>query len=86
VYGSGAADTARFPVYAGGYPDAKFIFATPADKSEAIDYALPGYAFFVRDARDVRFARCRAAVDGLEHRDAIARQDADVTGGCPAAR
>ena len=84
VYGSGAADTARFPVYAGGYPDAKFIFATPADKSEVTDYALPGYAFFVRDARDVRFARCRAGVEGAEHRDAIARQDADVTGDCPA--
>ena len=82
VYGSGAADTARFPEYAGGYPDAKFIFATPADKSEVIDYALPGFAFFVRDARDVRFARCRAAVDGAERRDAIARQDADVSGTC----
>jgi hypothetical protein len=86
VYGSGAADTARFPVYAGGYPDAKFIFATPADKSEVIDYALPGFAFFVRDARDVRFARCRATLDGTDRRDAIARQDADVTGSCPAAR
>ena len=82
VFGSGAADTARFPVYAGGYPDAKFIFATPAAKSEVTDYTLPGFAFFVRDARDVRFARCRAAVDGVEHRDAIARQDAEVSGGC----
>lgn len=84
VFGSSAADAARFPVYAGGYPDAKFIFATPSDKSEVTAYALPGYAFFVRNARDVRFERCRAAVDGVEHRDAIARQDADVSGSCPA--
>jgi len=86
VYGSGAADTARFPVYAGGYPDAKFIFATPADKSEVIDYLLPGFAFFVRDARDVRFARCRATLDGVDRRDAIARFDADVSGACSTAR
>ena len=86
MYGSGAADTVRFPVYAGGYPDAKFIFATPADKSEVVDYALPGFASFVRDARDVRFERCRAAVDGVEHRAAIARRDADVTGSCPPVR
>ena len=86
VFGSSAAEVARFPTYAGGYPDAKFIFATPADKSEAIDYALPGFAFFVRDARDVRFARCRAAVDGAERRDAIARLDADVTGTCSTTR
>src|SRR5207237_9007709 len=78
VYGSGAADAARFPVYAGGYPDAKFIFATPADKSEVIDYALPGFAFFVRDARDVRFAGCRATLAGVDRRDAIARFGADV--------
>jgi len=82
VFGSAPADTARFPVYAGGYPDAKFIFATPADKSEAIDYALPGYAFFVRDARGVRFERCRAAIDGVEHRAAIAVDDAVVDGAC----
>jgi hypothetical protein len=86
VYGSGAADTARFPVYAGGYPDAKFIFATPADKSEVVDYALPAFAFFVRNAREVRFARCRATLDGLDRRDAITRQDADVSGACPATR
>ena len=86
VYASGAADTARFPAYAGGYPDAKFLFATPADKSEVIDYALPGFAFFVRDARDVRFARCRATVDGVERRDAIAMHDAEVSGVCSAAR
>lgn len=86
VFGSGAVDTARFPVYAGGYPDAKFIFATPSDKSEVTDYALPGYAFFVRDARGVRFGRCRAAVDGVERRDAIARNDAEVSGTCSPAR
>jgi hypothetical protein len=82
VFGSNAADTARFPVYAGGYPDAKFIFATPTAKSEVIDYALPGFAFFVRDARDVRFVRCRAGVSGAERRDAVVARDADVTGAC----
>ncbi|MBV8379528.1 MAG: right-handed parallel beta-helix repeat-containing protein [Paucibacter sp.] len=82
VFGSAAADTARFPVYAGGYPDAKFIFATPTAKSEVIDYALPGFAFFVRDARGVRFDRCRAALDGIDHRDAIATHDAVIEGGC----
>jgi hypothetical protein len=86
VFGSGAADIARFPVYAGGYPDAKFIFATPTAKSEVIDYALPGFAFFVRDARDVRFERCRATLAGADRRDAIARDDADVRGTCAAAR
>ena len=82
VFGSGAADAARFPVYAGGYPDAKFIFATPSAKSEVIDYALPGYAFFVRNARGVRFDDCHAAVDGVERRDAVVAQDAMVEGGC----
>jgi len=82
VFGSGAGDAARFPAYAGGYPDAKFIFATPADKSEVIDYALPGYAFFVRAARDVLFERCRAGVSGVEHRDAVVARDADVAGAC----
>jgi hypothetical protein len=82
VFGRGAADAARFPVYAGGYPDAKFIFATPSEKSEVIDYALPGYAFFVRNARDVRFERCRAGVSGVERRDAVVARDADVAGAC----
>jgi len=83
VFGSGADDTARFPVYGGGYPDAKFIFATPTAKSEVIDYALPGYAFFVRDARGVRFERCRAGVSGAEKRAALVARDADVAGACP---
>jgi hypothetical protein len=82
VFGSGAADTARFPVYAGGYPDAKFIFATPGDKSEVIDYALPGYAFFVRNARDVRFERCHATLSGADRRDVIATREASVSGAC----
>jgi hypothetical protein len=82
VFGSGAADAARFPAYAGGYPDAKFIFATAADKSEVTDYALPGFAFFVRDARGVRFERCRAGVSGVERREAIVARDADVAGAC----
>ena len=82
VFGSGPADAARFPAYAGGYPDAKFIFATPTAKAEVIDYALPGYAFFVRDARGVRFDDCRARVEGVEARDAIVALDAAVTGTC----
>ena len=82
VFGSGAGDVARFPVYAGGYPDAKFIFATPTAKSEVIDYALPGYAFFVRNARGVRFDGCRVAVDGAETRDAVVAHDAAVEGVC----
>ena len=82
VFGSTAADAARFPTYAGGYPDAKFIFATPTAKSEVTAYALPGYAFFVRDARGVRFGGCRAAVQGAERRDAVVAQDASVEGAC----
>jgi hypothetical protein len=82
IFGSGAADTARFPEYAGGYPDAKFIFATPTAKSEVVDFALPGYAFFVRNARGVRFQNCRAAVDGVERRDAIAARGAVIEGNC----
>jgi len=82
VFGSGAADAARFPVYTGGYPDAKFIFATPGDKSEVIDYALPGYAFFVRNAGDVRFERCHATLSGADRRAAIATREASVTGAC----
>ncbi|HEY9026915.1 MAG TPA: hypothetical protein VIP05_21670, partial [Burkholderiaceae bacterium] len=62
---------------------AKFIFATPTAKSEVIDYALPGYAFFVRDARGVRFERCRAGVSGAEKRAAVVARDADVAGACP---
>ncbi len=82
VFGSTPADTARFPEYAGGYPDAKFIFATPTAKSEVIDYALPAYAFFVRDARGVRFDDCHAGIVGSETRDAVVTQDASVEGGC----
>ena len=82
VFASGATEAARFPFYAGGYPDAKFIFATPAAKAEVIDYALPGYAFFVRNARGVRFDECRAAIQGIEPRDAIVTRDAAVEGGC----
>ena len=86
VFGSAATDLDRFPRYAGGYPDPKFVFATPTAKSEVTDYALPGWAFFVRDARGVSFQDCRLAVDGIEHRDAIARKDAVVGGGCAVVR
>ena len=82
VFGSGVADVDRFPRYAGGYPDAKFVFATPTAKSEVIDYALPGYAFFVRDARGVTFDDCRVAVDGADRRAAIVGRDADMAGEC----
>jgi hypothetical protein len=72
----------RFPSYAGGYPDAKFIFATPAAKAEVVDYALPGWAFFVRNARGVRFEDCRIAVEGAESRAAVVARDAEVAGEC----
>jgi hypothetical protein len=87
VFGSDAGEIDRFPRYAGGYPDPKFLFATPTAKAEVVDYALPGWAFFVRDARGVRFENCRIAVAGVEKRQAIATQDAVVSGEChPAAR
>ena len=82
VFGSSPADVDRFPFYAGGYPDAKFVFATPTAKAEVVDYALPGWAFFVRDARGVRFEDCRVAVDGAETRAAIAMRDAEIEGSC----
>jgi hypothetical protein len=82
VFGSSSADIARFPFYAGGYPDAKFVFATSTAKAEVVDYALPGWAFFVRDARGVRFDDCRAAVEGADGRVAIAARDAEIEGNC----
>ena len=82
VFGSSVGEVDRFPVYAGGYPDAKFIFATPTAKAEVVDYALPGWAFFVRNARGVRFDDCRIAVEGAESRAAIVARDADVSGEC----
>jgi len=82
VFGSSAGEIDRFPFYAGGYPDAKFIFATPAAKAEVVDYALPGWAFFVRNARGVRLEDCRIAVEGAESRAAIVARDADIAGEC----
>ena len=82
VFTSAPADAERFPVYAGGYPDAKFIFATPAAKAEVVDYALPGWAFFVRHARGVHFDDCRVALAGADGRDAIVSVDAAVEGRC----
>jgi len=82
VFGSTGPDIDRFPVYAGGYPDAKFIFATPTAKSEVVDYALPGWAFFVRDAHGVTFDDCRIAVTGAEQRNPVATKDAVVSGAC----
>ena len=86
VYDSTPRDIDRFPVYAGGYPDPKFIFATPTAKAEVVDYALPGWAFFVRDARGLRFENCRVAVAGVEHRNAVASKDASIDGECVATR
>ena len=85
VFGSDDREIDRFPNYAGGYPDPKFIFATPASKSEVVDYALPGWAFFVRHARGVSFENCRIAADGVEQRAAVATKDAAVSGMCTAA-
>jgi polygalacturonase len=82
VFGSDDSEMARFPHYAGGYPDPKFIFATPAAKSEVIDYALPGWAFFVRHARGVHFEDCRIALKGDDRRVAVAVKDAEVGGTC----
>ena len=82
MFGSSVGEIDRFPVYAGGYPDAKFIFATPTAKAEVVDYSLPGWAFFVRNARGVRFEDCRISVEGTETRSAIVARDADVTGEC----
>ena len=82
VFGSSVADIDRFPFYAGGYPDAKFIFATPTQKAEVVDYALPGWAFFVRNAQGVRFDDCQVAVDGAESRRPIAARDAGILGEC----
>ncbi len=82
AYGSGHDDIERFPEYTGGYPDPKFVFATPASKSEVTDYLLPGWAFFVRHARGVVFDNCRVTVDGRDARLAIATRDAVVDGQC----
>jgi len=82
VFGSTPAEAARFPMYAGGYPDAKFLFATPTSKSEVSDYALPGWAFFVRDARGVRFEDCRLTLSGVDDRAAIVSHEAIVEGDC----
>ena len=82
VFGSSVGDVDRFPTYGGGYPDAKFLFATPTAKAEVFDYALPGWAFFVRDARGVRFDDCRIAVEGAESRAAVVTRDAEVGGEC----
>ena len=84
VFGSDDSEMARFPYYAGGYPDPKFIFATPTAKYEAIDYALPGWAFFVRHARGVRFEDCRIALNGDDRRSALAVKDAEIGGSCEA--
>jgi hypothetical protein len=82
VYASTAVDVDRFPHYQGGYPDPKFIFATPSHKSEVTDYALPGWAFFIRHAEGVAFADCKLTVDGEDNRAAIVAKQARVSGSC----
>jgi hypothetical protein len=82
AFGSGRDDIERFPEYAGGYPDPKFIFATPTSKAEVTDYLLPGWAFFVRHARGVVLENCKAALSERDGRVAIATQDAVVSGQC----
>jgi polygalacturonase len=83
AFTSSASDVARFPEYQGGYPDAKFIFATPAHKREVTDYALPGWAFFIRHAAGVSFSRCRVRLQGeAAGRDPIATHHATVSGTC----
>jgi polygalacturonase len=80
----GSADVATFPEYAGGYPDPKFLFATPTSKSEVVDYSLPAWGFFVRHAANVSFSNCAAqvTVTGTDDRAWLATYDANVTGMC----
>jgi hypothetical protein len=48
------------------YPDAKFIAGTGGN--ENISYYAPGFAFFVRHARNVSFTGCKASVSGADPR------------------
>jgi hypothetical protein len=76
----GSADVGTFPEYAGGYPDPKFLFATPASKSEVVDYSLPAWGFFIRHATNVSFSNCnRVTVTGTDDRAWLATYDATVT-------
>ena len=72
AFGSSPAECARFPEYQGGYPDPKFLFATPVAKAEVTDYTLPGWAFFIRHARGVLFDACSLRVEGADSRDPVA--------------
>ncbi len=82
AFASTHADTDRFPHYQGGYPDPKFLFATPTAKSEVTNYTLPGWAFFIRHARAVNFSDCKLEVDGTDARSPVVTQDAIITGSC----
>ncbi len=82
AYASTQSDASRFPDYQGGYPDPKFLFATPAEKSEVTHYTLPGWAFFIRHARGVSFVDCKLAVEGADARDPVVSKDAAVSGSC----
>ena len=82
-FGSKAVDSERFPEYCGGYPDPKFIFASPASKEEVIDYTLPGWAFFIRHAQGVSFTNCKLKVQGPDTRVPVVTREAtwDWNGG-----
>ena len=82
AFASTESDAIRFPNYQGGYPDPKFLFATPAEKSEVTHYTLPGWAFFIRHARNVSFVDCKLAVEGADARAPVVTQDATVSGTC----
>jgi len=73
-FGSSPEEMARFPEYQGGYPDPKFLFATPGDKAEVTDYTLPGWAFFVRHARGIAFEDCRLRLEGPDGRLPVAKR------------
>jgi polygalacturonase len=80
-YGTAGVDA--FPEYAQGYPDPKFLFATPTDKQEVVDYSLPAWGFFVRHAENVTFTDCaNVTVAGTDDRKWLATKDATVTGSC----
>jgi hypothetical protein len=79
----GKSDVGTFPEYAGGYPDPKFLFATPSSKTEVVDYSLPAWGFFIRHAVNVSFSNCtKVAVTGTDDREWLATYDASVTGKC----
>lgn len=84
VFGGGQGHIDNFPEYQGGYPDPKFMFATPASKTEVTHYSLPGWAFFIRHASGVSFETCKVAIEGSDARDPVVTKNAVVSGTCSA--